>query len=88
MYRLFVHQDLARIGLIQSSDQAQQSRLAASGRTQQNAEFTDIAPFSRVRILNFEIDVLEGVNSSNHRPQTNDRLTLLTVILDFFDSIS
>ena len=62
VHRLSIHQDFAGIGMIESGDQAQESRLAASGRTQQNAEFADIAPFARVRIFNFEIDVLEGID--------------------------
>ena len=62
MYWLFIHQDLAAIGLIQTGDQTQQSGLATSGGAEQNAEFADITPFAGVGILNLEIDVIEGVD--------------------------
>ena len=60
--RLFIHQDLTGIGLIQASDQTQQSGLATSRGTEQNPEFANIAPFPGICILNVEVDVVEGVD--------------------------
>src|SRR5205807_2118610 len=53
----------ATIWVVQTGDQASQCGLATPGGTEKHSKLTDVATFPRISIFNFEINILQRVNS-------------------------